>query len=236
MFNFLTCEWRKVAMANYAVAPDLLQKYLPYKTELDLRNDVCYVSLVGFMFLRTKALGIPVPFHVNFEEVNLRFYVRHQDEHNVWKRGVVFIKEIVPKPALAFFARWLYKENYVSMPMKHQWTVNGNTLTVDYGWQHTYWNNLRIKAGAEAISILPESEEEFIFEHYWGYTKVNERKTFEYRVEHPIWQVYPVLDFNIDVEFGRLYGTEFEFLKNEKPLSVFLAEGSDVIVKSKRTI
>jgi uncharacterized protein len=237
MCNFLTCEWRKVAMANYAVDPGILKKYLPYKTELDLRNDVCYVSLVGFMFLRTKVFGIaPIPFHINFEEVNLRFYVRHRDENNVWKRGVVFIKEIVPRSALAFFARELYKENYISMPMKHHWIESDETLSVEYAWQHAVWNTLQIKAATEAVSILPESEEEFIFEHYWGYTKASNQKTFEYRVEHPIWQVYPVSGFSIDVEFGELYGAEFDFLKHEKPVSVFLAEGSDVIVKSKRTI
>jgi uncharacterized protein YqjF (DUF2071 family) len=234
--NFLSCEWRKLAIANYAIYPSLLKKHLPYKTELDLRNNICYVSLVAFMFCNTKTLGIKIPFHTNFEEVNLRFYVKHQDESKQWKRGVVFIKEIVPKPALAFFARSLYNENYVSMPMNHFWDLNKDYLSVDYSWKGDTLNTFHIKSAAETEIIKPESEEEFIFEHYWGYTKVSEQKTFEYQVEHPSWKIYPVLDFAIDVDFGKLYGSEFEFLKNEKPASVFLAEGSEVNVKSKRTI
>jgi uncharacterized protein len=236
MFNFLTAQWRKVAMANYAVDPTILKDLLPNKTLLDLRNDTCYVSLVGFMFHDTKVLGVKIPFHVNFEEVNLRFYVKHQDKDHVWKRGVVFVKEIVPLSALAFTANTLYKENYVSMPMKHQCDVYGNKLSVRYEWKSAQWNSMHINASSKTGLIQPGSEEEFIFEHYWGYTKVNNNKTFEYRVEHPVWEVYPVSDFRIDVQFGKLYGDLFNFLEKEKPLSVFLAEGSEIIVRSKRTI
>src|SRR5215469_5590603 len=118
--TFLHAEWRKLLMLNYAVDADLLTPYLPAKTELDYWNNTCYVSLVGFMFLNTRLRNIPVPFHRNFEEVNLRFYVRYKNKDD-WKRGVVFIKEIVPRPALTFVAQKFYKENYVTMPMKHKW-------------------------------------------------------------------------------------------------------------------
>ncbi len=101
--TFLKAEWRKLVMANYAVDPALLMNYLPNKTELDFWNGTCYVSLVGFMFQNTKVMGIKIPFHVDFEEVNLRFYVRYKDAGE-WKRGVVFIKEIVPKPMLKIVA------------------------------------------------------------------------------------------------------------------------------------
>src|SRR6185503_10721641 len=109
--------WRKLVMANYAVDPSALAPYLPYKTEIDLWQGTCYVSLVGFMFVDTAVMGVKIPFHVNFEEVNLRFYVRYRDQGE-WKRGVVFIKEIVPRAALAFVANTLYNENYETMPMR----------------------------------------------------------------------------------------------------------------------
>ncbi len=118
--SFLTAEWRKLAFANYEVSPDMLLPYLPYGTELDLWKDRCYVSLIGFMFQETRLKGIKIPFHVNFEEVNLRFYVKRWSGKE-WRRGVVFIKEIVPKPAIAFVANTLYNENYQSLPMKHSW-------------------------------------------------------------------------------------------------------------------
>ena len=62
LMSFLRAEWRKLALANYAVDPALLQPMVPHKTELDLWNDTCYVSLVGFMFVNTRLLGIKVPF------------------------------------------------------------------------------------------------------------------------------------------------------------------------------
>ena len=119
--SFLTAEWRKLAFANYAIDKELLTPYLPVGTELDLWNGTCYVSLIGFLFKNTKLLGFSIPFHANFEEVNLRFYVKYKDGEN-WKRGVVFIKEIVPKFALSAVANTIYNENYETMPMTHSWS------------------------------------------------------------------------------------------------------------------
>jgi uncharacterized protein len=228
--NFLKAEWRKLAMVNYAIDPKILTNYIPNQVELDLWNNICYVSLVGFMFLDTKIKGIKIPFHRDFEEVNLRFYVRYNNKGE-WKRGVVFIKEIVPKPALTFVANTIYKENYETMPMNHSWEVEGKTLLIQYRWKKERWNSLKVMADNVLINIEPGSEEEFITEHYWGYTKI-QKTTSEYQVEHPRWQVYPISSWQVDVDFGLLYGKDFDFLKNEKPKSVFLAEGSDIKVNS----
>lgn len=218
-------------MANYAVDSKILLRHLPAKTEIDLWNDTCYVSLVGFMFLNTKIKGIKIPFHVNFEEVNLRFYVRYND-HGTWKRGVVFVKEIVPKPALTFVANTVYNENYETLPMKHEWETTENSLTVSYAWKKERWHSFETVADATSTNISEGSEEEFITEHFWGYTKINEKQTSEYGVEHPRWNVYPVKQYSVDVDFGLLYGSEFNFLTKERPRSIFLAEGSEIAVKA----
>jgi hypothetical protein len=231
---FLKAEWRKLAMANYAIDQKLLLPFLPNKTEIDLWNDRCYVSLVGFLFLNTKIKGIKIPFHTNFEEVNLRFYVRYK-HNDQWKRGVVFIKEIVPKPALTFVANTIYKENYETMPMAHSWESESERLSVEYRWKKKNWNSFKVITSVESFPINEGSEEEFITEHYWGYTKVNERIS-EYGVEHPKWEVYKTIDYSIDVDFADVYEEQFDFLKSEKPLSVFLAEGSEILVKSGRLI
>ncbi len=233
--TFLTAEWQKLAMANYAVDPKILQKYLPHKTELDLWNGTCYLSLIGFMFKNTKVLGIKIPFHVNFEEVNLRFYVRYKDQ-NEWKRGVVFVKEIVPKPALSWVANTLYKEHYETMPMRHTWTLAEDTLSVSYAWKKKRWQHLTLLTNTQAKLIEDNSEEAFITEHYWGYTKISDKKTSEYGVEHPSWEVYQTKSYEIDVDFGEVYGQEFAFLATQKPQSVFLAEGSAIAVKSGRIL
>lgn len=233
--TFLTAEWRKLAMANYAVDKNILKKYLPYGTEIDLYDDTCYVSLVGFMFLNTKVKGIKVPFHSNFEEVNLRFYVRYKD-NGEWKRGVVFIKEIVPRPFLALFANVIYNEHYKALPMKHSWVVNEELLTVEYKWKKGNWNSFQVMAEKNSKPMAEHSEEEFITEHYWGYTRINESATSEYKVEHVRWNVYDILEYTITVDFGNIYGKEFNFLSTEKPKSVFLAEGSEIIVMEGKRI
>lgn len=134
MKTFLTAEWRKLVMANYVVGPEILKPYLPDGTELDFFQNHCYVSLVGFNFVNTRVRGIAIPFHRNFEEVNLRFYVRHL-HNNEWKRGVVFIKEIVPRFAITFVVNSIYGEKYETMEMGHVWARDDNSLTVKYLWK-----------------------------------------------------------------------------------------------------
>ncbi|WP_228851531.1 YqjF family protein [Aegicerativicinus sediminis] len=234
--SFLLAEWRKLALANYIVDKEILEKYVPFGTELDLWNGNCYVSLVGFMFKNTKLLGIKVPYHINFEEVNLRFYVK-RFEKGEWKRGVVFIKEIVPKRALTFVANTVYKENYETMPMNHFWEEDNSSRTVEYNWtKNGHKNSFRIKATQDEFDLIPDSETEFITEHYYGYAKINERKSNEYEVRHPRWSIYKVLDYNIDVDFGEVYGKDFDFLSSKNPDSVMLAEGSEISVEHKKTI
>jgi uncharacterized protein len=228
---FLKAEWRKLVMANYTVDQTVLLKYLPYATEIDLWKGTCYVSLVGFMFLNTRLKGFSIPFHRNFEEVNLRFYVKHKSLDE-WKRGVVFVKEIVPRPAITFVANNLYKEKYETMKMAHVWRTTNNSLDVEYRWKKKYWNDFKVHADSSAADISNGSEEEFITEHFWGYTRIDEKTTSEYGVEHPRWQVYPVNSYSIAVDFGNIYGPDFEFLSNQKPVSVFLAEGSEIIVRA----
>ena len=228
--NFLQAEWRKLAMANYVVDPAVLKAHVPYGTELDFWNGRCYASLVGFRFIETRMLGMRIPFHADFEEVNLRFYVRFR-EGSVWKRGVVFISEIVPLPALSLVANLVYGEHYETMPMRHRWTTTAEDLTVEYRWKKKSWNTFSVVTTAEAFPILPDSEEEFITEHYWGYTRIAARKTSEYEVVHPRWDVYETKHYSIDVDFENIYTPAFGFLKDLTPASVFVAEGSAIAVK-----
>jgi uncharacterized protein YqjF (DUF2071 family) len=233
--SFLKAEWRKLIMANYVVDPKVLAAYIPAGTELDFWEGKCYISLVGFLFTETKLLGVRIPFHSTFEEVNLRFYVRCK-VGDTWKRGVVFIKEIVPKLALSLVANLVYKENYVTMPMYHKWEEVNQHLKVEYGW----WNKNKLQQFSALAHRLPSdiavgSENEFITEHYWGYSRAG-LKTYEYEVKHPKWQVYHVQSFESSVDFGFSYGSEFEFLNSLKPASVMLAEGSEISVEKRRLL
>ena len=179
--SFLKAEWRKLALANYAVEAKTLLPYLPAKTELDPWNGIHYVSLVGFMFKNVRVLGLKIPFHIDFEEVNLRFYVRYKAPDGTWQRGVVFIKEIVPRSAITFVANTLYKEHYETQSMRHLWQKNEASQTIQYDWKHKeQWQSFQVKAAKIAEEMPLGSEEEFITEHYWGFTKISAEKTYAY--------------------------------------------------------
>jgi uncharacterized protein YqjF (DUF2071 family) len=229
--EFLSGEWRKLIMINYVINPDILMKFIPRGTRIDLWNNNCYVSLVGFMFKNTRLKGIPIPFHLNFEEVNLRFYVQYPENSiQDYKRGVVFIKELVPKPALTFVANTIFKEHYETCEMNHEWLNCDDKQFVKYAWNINRWNSISVEARNELTEIRVGSEEEFITEHYWGYTLIDNETTSEYEVKHPKWKINEVLDYTINVDFESTYGQEFRFLNNERPTSVFLAEGSEISV------
>lgn len=226
MRKFLTAEWRDLIMANYEVDPSLLVARLPKGTELDLQEGRCFVSLVGFMFLNTRVLGMPVPFHVNFEEVNLRFYVTYNAADGV-RRGVVFLKEIVPRFAIATIARVLYGEPYEAW-----WMSNlRDGKQVRYEWSRgDHRNSIAVRVGENLGAPAENSHGGFIIEHYWGYTRRSEVRTDQYKVEHPKWEVFSAEDPRIDVDFGKSYGDEFACLNGRKPHSVLLAKGSQIAV------
>lgn len=229
---FLTAEWRKLALFNYAVDPAVLKPFLPAGTELDLWNSTCYVSLVGFLFKDTRLKGLPIPFHRTFEEVNLRFYVKRK-EGEVVKRGVVFIQEIVPKAALTWVARTFYGEPYRTLPMAHVHRVRPekSDLFVSYSWKCDGQQQvIKIVGRLDPAEMPVGSEAEFITEHYWGYTRINERKTAAYEVKHPRWRTHRVHHTSVNVDFGLVYGERFAFLNDQTPASVMLAEGSAISV------
>jgi hypothetical protein len=234
---FLTARWRRLVMANYEIDPYVLLPYLPYGTELDVWQDRHYVSLVGFLFQDTRLKGFSIPFHRNFEEINLRFYVRYKDPELGWKRGTVFIKEIVPKMAITLVANTIYREHYQTMPTRHIWKESEENLLVEYGWKHRgQWQYLRVNADPEPQAMDPESEAAFITEHYWGYVQLNGPRTTEYEVEHPSWRIHEVRDYDIRCNGAALYGPSFAEALAAEPLSVFLAEGSEIIVRAGRRI
>jgi len=230
---FLTASWKYLAMLNYEVDPKILASRTPIGTELDTFEGKTFVSMVGFLFHDTKVLGVPVPFHQNFEEINLRFYVRHKAEDGEWRRGVVFVKEIVPKFAIAFVARTVYEEHYISIPTRHTLELDSanNPTLVNYQWEYEdVWHGLTVHPTGNPYALKQGSEEEFIAEHYWGYTRHSDESTTEYKVEHPPWQVWSVKESSFECDIAKLYGREFTESLSVKPSSAFLAEGSSVTV------
>ena len=225
----LTAHWRYLAMLNFAVDPKILEPHVPVGTELDFFHGETYVSVVGFLFQQTIVLGLPIPGHRNFEEVNLRFYVRKKSDE-AWRRGVVFVRELVPRIAIALTARVFYGEPYLALPMRHQVGERDGIVRAKYEWRRAKkWERLAMTGRGAAQEIAPDSHEEFITEHYWGYTSRGAR-TSEYRVEHPRWKIWLADSWEFEANVATLYGEKFIEPLNAKPVSAFIAEGSFVQV------
>jgi uncharacterized protein len=224
---FLTADWRWLAMLNYQVEPGLLRPRIPPGTELDSWNDCTFVSVVGFRFLQTRVFGVPVPLHRDFDEVNLRFYVRRRSAEG-WRRGVVFVREFVPRAALAAIARLAYGEPYTAVPMRH--AVEPENGRIAYSWHSGRWCELEARfAGASALPA-EGSLEAFLVEHYWGYTARRGGGVSEYRVQHPPWKVWPATEASLRCDVAAVYGSEFAAPLSASFETAFIADGSFVTV------
>jgi uncharacterized protein len=237
--EFLTAEWRHLAILNYAVEPSWLAPLVPRGAELDDYAGTVYVSLVGFRFLRTRVRGLWIPLHSDFDEVNLRFYVRRQ-EGGETRRGVVFVKEVVPRFAVAKVARLVFHENYVALPMWHRImepVSEHGRVQVEYRWQHDgQWNTLRAECEGRPSRPSAGSLEQFITEHYWGYSSQPDQSCLEYAVEHEPWRVWKATAAAFEGDPTGLYGERLARNLQRAPDSAFVAEGSAVTVYRGRVV
>lgn len=235
MAVFLKANWEHIIMVNYEIDPQILLPFLPNSVELDLFNGKCYISLVGFMFKNTKLFNIPIPYFGTFEEINLRFYVKRKEGNQI-KRGVVFINETIPYKIVAWMANKLYKEHYTVVPTKHELQINNAAQSIKFEWfLDKRWNSIYVTSELKSNRMKNESLEKFIYEHYYGYTKIDENNTEEYQLQHPSWNIHKVLNHSVDCDFETMYGQPFSILNQTQPTAVFIAEGSLVKVNWKRT-
>jgi uncharacterized protein YqjF (DUF2071 family) len=232
---FLTAEWRYLAMLNYAVDPALLAPLVPRGTELDEFEGKTYISLVGFRFERTRLRGLWIPFHSDFDEVNLRFYVSRTVAGEL-RHGVVFVREIVPRWAIAKVAQVCFGERYIALPMRHKVvepTSEGGRVQTEYRWRHRQkWSAIRAECSGRPAVPPVESREAFFAEHYWGYAGQAGGGTLEYRVEHDRWRVWAATQAAFEGDVAELYGEALANCLVRKPDSALLAEGSAVTVHS----
>ena len=222
-------------MLNFVVDPAIVAPLVPPGTELDFENGDTFVSIVGFLFLDTRILGLPIPLHRDFEEVNLRFYVRKKSA-DTWRRGVVFVRELVPRRAIAVVARAFYGEKYLALPMKHEIEHVDLRLNVEYSWRRgRKWESLKMTASGEPQIIPAGSHADFITEHYWGYTCVRARCS-EYRVERPRWKIWNAEKFELRADITALYGEQFAETLSQPPRSAFIADGSPISVERREIL
>lgn len=242
---FLTATWRDLVMVTWAVDPVILRSHLAPGTELDLWKGEALASVVAFDFDDTRVRGLRIPCHVRFPEVNLRFYVKRQGPDGEWRRGVTFVQEMVPKRAIATVARRVYGEPYVHRPMRRgavperQLTPADTdaTRSLAYEWKRDgRWERIITLVTMSPRPMRRGGIEEFIAEHYWGYTRRPGRPTLEYRLEHPRWEIALASDCLLDADIATLYGHGFAAALREAPRSTFVAVGSHVAVFPGRPI
>ncbi len=229
---FLTARWSNLAIVTYEVPPALLEPHLPAGLELDRRAGAAFASIVAFDFLDTRVWGVAWPGSRTFPEINLRFYVRRGE-----RRGVVFIREFVPRPAVAWLARAVYNEPYLVAPIE--------SGVADEAAAIVTIRRLRCRGRSHVIEVTgtkparrpaEDSQEHFFKEHQWGYGRDRRGRTLVYEVRHPAWDVYPVRSWTLDLDWAQVYGTPWRFLSSEKPASVILAAGSAVSVYPRRRL
>jgi uncharacterized protein len=226
MKTLLTAHWTNLVTATFETDKHFLQKYLPAKTELNDWNARYFMSIVAFLFEKPRLLGIPSPFYNSFEEINLRFYVRRK-LNNEWRKGVVFIKEIAPYYIPAQTAKWLYRENFISVPMKHEFINSNKLMYRSYACKISKeWNYLNMESACIHTETGLGDVENFIRDHYWAYTRKGSNKTLEFQIEHPPWKIFPAIKFDMHLDTGTIYGEQFKDYFAEKPVDAFLMDGS----------
>lgn len=236
---FLTARWTELLVLNFAVPSEVIARLAPPGTEPDLFDGHAYLSVLGFTFCDARFFGIGLPWQRQFEEVNLRYYVRRETELGT-RRGVVFAREIAPQPLVATTARWLYNESYVTRRMRNSVQLAGPRLSagdeIGYEWRtgprgHRIWNRMAARVAATPLLPAPGTLAEFIIEHYWAYTHQRDGGTSECRVAHRPWRVAPIENLEWNCDLDTTYGDSpiAEYLA-APPVSAFVADGSPVQV------
>ena len=236
---FLTAEWRHLVILNYEVDPDILTLLVPVGTTLDLWRGRALVSVVGFRFFDTRLFGLPIPGHRDFDEVNLRFYVRREMPGGETRHGVVFVRELVSRPAVALLARLAYNEPYRALRMRSVTPARESEAPgrLTYEWRiGGAWEGLEATARGVPTVPAPGSEAAFITQHHWGYTRQRDGSSVEYEVEHPPWRTWDAGDATLTMDVARLYGEAFVTSLARAPVSALVAEGSAVSVSPPRRL
>jgi uncharacterized protein YqjF (DUF2071 family) len=226
-------------MLNYKVSRDLLEPLVPRGTTLDLWQGSAFVSVVGFLFERIRVLGVPLPTHRCFEEVNLRFYVV-RDVGGERRHGVTFIRELVPRGLIATAARLTYNEPYRRVPMFHKLDVadSGDTKLASYEWRDgSKYATVRVDADGRGQPLESGTFEDFLTHREWGYTRQRDGSTIEYRVDHPRWTTFPAIEAQCaGPALTASFGDDFAGALRRGPDSAWLSDGSAVVVHRPRRV
>lgn len=232
MKPFITANWQRLILLTYDVEPFLLEDYLPKGLELDVYKGRTFVSFAAFDFLDTRVKGVKIPLHVDFPEVNLRFYVKQRLNDGQVRRGVVFIKEFVPKPCIATVANRFYNEPYTTIKMESFHELDEDNLTIIHRFKKDkIEHDLKFIVENKPYFPSKDSSEFYFKERQWGFGRSKSEQLTMYRLEHPTWRIYPLKTrFEMDIHFDKLFGDNWAVLNGKLPFNIMVTEGSPVKV------
>ena len=78
--------------------------------------------------------------------------------------------------------------------------------------------------------------EQFISEHYWGYSRRRDGRSLEYHVAHEPWRIWRASNAAFEGDGAALYGSDLGGVVARPPRSAFIADGSAVLVYAARRI
>ncbi|PCJ93196.1 MAG: hypothetical protein COA50_14260 [Flavobacteriaceae bacterium] len=219
---FMTGNWEDLIISTFEIDKNILEKYLPYDTELDLYHGKALLSTVAFTFSKVSFYGIKVPFHQQFGQLNFRIYVKSKIDG---EKGVVFLKEFAPKPLIAFVASTFYNEPYQYKKIRSTKSILENQINMEYAYK-----NIHIQATANRLtrSLKENTLEHFIVDRYIAFIKGSETKTYQYTIGHKPWKLYNVKTSYTDDSVLSLLPHEFN---NAKLISTYFVDGSEVTVR-----
>jgi hypothetical protein len=223
----MTASWKRLINMTYAVSPELLLPHVPAGVTLDCIDGKAFVGLVPFSFENVTMNRLRIPFHQSFPEINLRFYVKHR-----LGRGVVFLRECAPKRAVVWLARKKYNEPYCCKKMKEKVRMfTDGTFSVAHSlWSNGIKNTVEVTARTTPVFPDKNSSAHYFKELELGFGIAHNKQTMLYRIHHPEWEVFPVVSYALNMNFGAVFGEKWAFLSAEKPLDVSLVKGSAVTV------
>ena len=233
--GLITLDWQHLLTATWAVHPSLLAPMVPARAILDLWNGDALLSLVGMRAVNVRVSGLPVPLHQDFDQISMRFCVRREVAGET-RRGLVFVKQIVPSASMTLVDRLLYHANYVNAPTRHD-IEPGEQGWTSYEWLvGERWNRFSaVRAGA-AVAPAEQSIEEFISHRPWAYSRQADGSTLESCAEHPRWEVWPAQEMLLDCDVAPLFGVEYVPVFASQPIATFVAVGSTVALNTPRRV
>ncbi len=212
----LVADWNYMFVRSFLVEPKLLQDKLNPLLDLTLFNGKALVQIVGRAIENTKIKGLAIS-PIKFFDFNLQVKVK-KDE----KDGFILVKQIVPKYCVANFISRLFYAKAETLPMEEKKIIENDKMIIQQSiWKDKELSEIQIVAEANPTPIespFGNSRNKFVFSEENGFQ--------EFSIETEHWNSFNIEKSTFNLNHEKLYGKEWEFLKDAEFLETKLYQGS----------